>query len=157
LSAGFRPLGQLRDADTKTAAQPNNVAPARITPTVLDVADPGLDEAHGLCNLRLAQAAFFTDGAHRFAEGELVGRMTYRHGLLRFALTTPISLRTKQGQRFKAQPLSDTLDGLECQVTLAPLNTAHVGAVDAEHIGECLLAQFPGFAVGPQVPANGSL
>lgn len=65
--------------------------------------------------------------------------------------------RLEQCQRVEADPRGDPLHALERQVALASLDAAHVGAVDAQGVGESLLAQATGTAVGQQVAANGSL
>lgn len=58
---------------------------------------------------------------------------------------------SEQCQWVEVQPLSDALDATEHQVALAPLDAAHVGAVDAQDVGEVLLAEVLRFPVGPQV------
>lgn len=63
-------------------------------------------------------------------------------------------LLTEQYQRIKTQPLGDALHGLERQIALSPLYTAHVGAMDAEHVSKRLLAQTLGFTVRTEVPAH---
>jgi hypothetical protein len=62
--------------------------------------------------------------------------------------------RLEQGERVGVDPGRDALQALERQVALAALDSAHVGAVDAELLGERLLAEALAFPVGPQVAAN---
>ncbi len=47
---------------------------------------------------------------------------------------------TQQLERIDVDPAGDPLDRLQGQVALAALDTAHVGAVDADKIGEGFLA-----------------
>jgi hypothetical protein len=63
----------------------------------------------------------------------------------------------EQRQRIKVESVGDALNAPERQIALASLNAAHVGAVDAQNIGESLLAQAPGTTVGPQVAADHAL
>lgn len=63
----------------------------------------------------------------------------------------------EQFERVEPDPLGDSLDALEREVTLAALYTSDVGPVDLEQVGECLLAQAVLFPVGPQVVPDGSL
>ena len=76
---GFRPLSQLRNADTQTIGKPHHVVPARVTPPMLDVTDPCLDEAGALGNLNLAQAALVPNGADGHPQGGCIGHGR-RHG-----------------------------------------------------------------------------
>jgi hypothetical protein len=46
--------------------------------------------------------------------------------------------------------LGNPLQALERQVPLAPLDASHVGPVDAQHLGERLLAEAASLAVGPR-------
>ena len=63
----------------------------------------------------------------------------------------------EQTQRLLIELSRDPLDTLKRQVALAALKVAHVGAMEAEHVGERLLAQTPRFAIGQKVKAKGSL
>jgi hypothetical protein len=66
-------------------------------------------------------------------------------------------LLTEQCQRIKTQALGDALHGLERQVALATLNAAHVGAMDAEHVGKRLLTQALRFTVCAEILSHRSL
>ncbi len=63
----------------------------------------------------------------------------------------------KKGKRVDIELAGDALQAFEGQVALAALDAAHVGAVDAELVGERLLAEAAGLAVGAQVAADRSL
>jgi hypothetical protein len=65
--------------------------------------------------------------------------------------------RLQQDERVDADLAGDALQALESQVALAALDAAHVGAVDAELVGEVLLAEALGLSVGPEVAADGAL
>src|ERR1700691_2289731 len=85
LSAGFRPLHQLRHADAQALGQPDHVVEARVTSSVLGVADPCLDEAGGFGHLHLAQTALVTNGADSLAESLGIGWRAW-HRPSRFAV-----------------------------------------------------------------------
>lgn len=62
--------------------------------------------------------------------------------------------RLQQGERVEVDLLGKALQALEREVALAALDASHVGAVDAERVGERLLAEALAFPVGPQVAAR---
>jgi hypothetical protein len=68
-----------------------------------------------------------------------------------------VVVRLQQRKRVEAEPPSYALEALERQVALASLHTAHVRAVDAEYVGERLLAEALAFSMGPEVAAEGAL
>jgi hypothetical protein len=63
----------------------------------------------------------------------------------------------QQGDGIDVDALGDAFEAFEGEVAFAALYAAHVGAVDAEDVGECFLAEAAGLAVGAQVTADGSL
>jgi hypothetical protein len=65
--------------------------------------------------------------------------------------------RLEQRQRVEVDLAGDALQALERQVALAALDATHIGAVDAEFVGECLLAEALTFPVGTQVAPDRSL
>lgn len=66
-------------------------------------------------------------------------------------------LRVQQLHRVELDAAGDALQGLEGQVALAPLDAAHVGPVNPEHVGERLLAEATRLPVGPQIAADRAL
>ena len=66
-------------------------------------------------------------------------------------------VRCEQCQRLKVDPAGDLLHGLQRQIALASLDASHVGPVNAEQLGERLLAKAAFLAVDPQVSANSAL
>jgi hypothetical protein len=73
-SVGFRSLRQLRDGHAESGRQPDDVAPARVAPPVLHMADPRLNEAGGLGDLHLTEAALSSDGMDGTPQGVLIGQ-----------------------------------------------------------------------------------
>lgn len=63
----------------------------------------------------------------------------------------------QQVERVGVEPLGDPLDRLEGEVALASLYASHVGAVDAQHVGESLLAERSRLAVGTKTHAKCAL
>jgi hypothetical protein len=63
----------------------------------------------------------------------------------------------QQSEGIDIDPLRDPLQAFEGEIALAALDASHVCAVDAQHVGECLLAKTPGIPVGTQVTTDGSL
>jgi hypothetical protein len=63
----------------------------------------------------------------------------------------------QQDQRVDADLVGDAFQALERQVALAAFNATHVGAVDAELVGEGFLGDTALLAVGSEVPADGLL
>jgi hypothetical protein len=55
------------------------------------------------------------------------------------------------------QPTGDALDGPQCHVAFASLQATDVGPMDAEQIGESLLAQALGEPARPEVAAKSVL
>lgn len=70
-------------------------------------------------------------------------------------MRTPSGL--EKGERVETDPVGDALEALERQVAFAPFKPAHVGAVNADDMGEGFLAETACFAVGAQVVAYGLL
>jgi hypothetical protein len=60
----------------------------------------------------------------------------------------------QESARINLDPAGDPLEAPQCEVALATLDTAHVCAVNAEHVSERLLTESSGFAVGTQVTSN---
>lgn len=60
-------------------------------------------------------------------------------------------------ERLKSQAFRDSFDGPQREVSLAPLEPAHVRPVQPELVSECLLAQPALLAVGTQVLAEDAL
>lgn len=69
----------------------------------------------------------------------------------------PPSGSHQQLPRIHLQHPRDPLQALQGQVPLATLYPAHVGAVDAEDVGEGFLAEAPFVTVGAEVPPYGLL
>src|SRR5665647_1758233 len=69
---------------------------------------------------------------------------------------SPLRIR-EQTRRIHAHALREPLHRAERQVPLPSLHATHVGAVDAEDVGELLLAQSARDPVGPQVASDDSL
>jgi hypothetical protein len=65
--------------------------------------------------------------------------------------------RRHEVHRIHVDAPGDPLDRLQGQVALATLQAAHVGAVDADDLGESLLRQTASLAVRAQVAADGAL
>lgn len=63
----------------------------------------------------------------------------------------------QQLERLNPNASRDAFEALERQIPLTALDAAHVSPMDAEDVGEGLLAQAAGFAVGPEVAADSSL
>lgn len=63
-------------------------------------------------------------------------------------------LSRKQRHRVDADSVGDPLETPERQVPLATLDRAHVGAMDADDVGERFLAQSPRLAVASKVAAH---
>lgn len=63
----------------------------------------------------------------------------------------------QQRDGIDVDPFGDAFEAFEGEVAFAALDAAHVGAMDAEDIGECFLTETLGLAVGPQVATDGSL
>jgi hypothetical protein len=57
----------------------------------------------------------------------------------------------KKVGRIDADLACDSLEALQGQVTLTALDRAHVGAMNAEHIGKGLLTETRCFAMGTQI------
>ena len=74
-----------------------------------------------------------------------------QHGV-RLRLWQPFSLQQLKWRYL--QPFGNTLQRLECQITLPPFQSTHVRAVDTQYVGKGLLAQTTGNPVGPQVAAH---
>lgn len=53
----------------------------------------------------------------------------------------------QQLERIDAESVGYPFQRLEREVALAPLDSAHVRSVDAQHIGKGLLAEFPSLTV----------
>ncbi len=68
-----------------------------------------------------------------------------------------LALPLQHRKRVYADTTRQALQALESEVALATLDAAHVGAVDAEHVREGLLAQAESLAMSPQVVANSPL
>jgi len=77
----------------------------------------------------------------------------------RYAVRCPLgALRwLEQRQWLNVDAAGDALEALERQVALSSLDAAHVGAVDAELVGEGLLAEAAGLPVGAQVAPDAPL
>jgi hypothetical protein len=60
----------------------------------------------------------------------------------------------QEHERIGVYSAGDALHALECQVALASLDAAHVGAVEAQDIGERLLAEATGLSKCSQVAAH---
>jgi hypothetical protein len=52
---------------------------------------------------------------------------------------------------------SNALDAFKRQVSLAPLDSAHVGAMYAQYVSKCLLAESLGLTIGQKVAAEDPL
>lgn len=52
---------------------------------------------------------------------------------------------------------SDALHRAQCEIALPTLDAAHVGSMDAQNLGQCLLAQPARFPVGTQILTEPSL
>jgi hypothetical protein len=72
-------------------------------------------------------------------------------------VTPPAGNWGKQLDWFDPESCGEPLDGLQGQVPLAAFDGTHVGPVDAQKIGKCLLAQTALSAVRPQISAQGPL
>lgn len=68
-----------------------------------------------------------------------------------------IDARSEQVERVEVDPAGDALDALKRQVALSAFYAAHVGAMDAEHVGKRLLAQAACLTVRAQVAAQNAL
>lgn len=64
-----------------------------------------------------------------------------------------VGIRSEEIERRDTEFACDPLDGLKREVALPALHCAHVGAMDPEFVGECLLAQAPRDAPLPE-PAS---
>ena len=62
-------------------------------------------------------------------------------------------------QRFDInfETISEPFDSLQREVPFAPFQSAHVGAMDAEEVGEGFLAEAFGVAYGTHVGADSTL
>jgi hypothetical protein len=67
--AGFSSRRQLGHANAQALSEPDDVAPGRVTPPVLDMADPALHQASPLGELHLRDANLRTNGLNRSAQG----------------------------------------------------------------------------------------
>jgi hypothetical protein len=63
----------------------------------------------------------------------------------------------EQLQRADVEPAGQPLDRPEGEVALAALEAAHVGAVDADHLGESFLGEAARLPVGAQIAPDGPL
>lgn len=63
----------------------------------------------------------------------------------------------QQLNRWDAQAVGDAFDGSQRQVAFAPFHSAHVGAVDTEHVGKGLLRQALGESERAELPPHCSL
>lgn len=71
--------------------------------------------------------------------------------------SAPAGAAREQLERIDSHPRRDPLDRSQRQVALAALDTAHVGAMHAEQIGEVFLAQTAGFTALAHAPPDRGL
>lgn len=67
------------------------------------------------------------------------------------------SFGRQQLERVDPHPAREALHALEREVALTALDATHVGAVDSQQIGECLLAEPSALPVGPDVAPHRAL
>lgn len=72
-------------------------------------------------------------------------------------MSTPGRGTAQQHQRINARARGQSLEALQRQVAFASLHTAHVRAVNAEHIGEGFLAETARLADRTKVAPHGPL
>jgi len=105
-------------------------------------------------NGRRAKAALgLLDRMARECRAPAPRRLAWLNPACRLQLRTALQKR----QRLDLQLLGDSLEFDQREVPLAPLGSAHVGPVDAQHLGEGLLAQPARLAVGTKIVADVAL
>jgi hypothetical protein len=157
---GFRRLGQhfgsldqLAQAGAKAVGEALDIAPARVSLAVLDLADPGLSETIGRGKLHLTEAALIADGPSGTAQGGLIELGWHGSGV-GFALWRMKSLDELRGIEVESSGQLEQV--VQAEVALAALDLADKCPVQASAISERFLAQTELAAVGLDPLTKGS-